>query len=112
MYFIKELKPISTIFGKREEKYPYFSATLWQNVHNDLLFLLSLGKTGQMLHTSWVSLADKHQVGTYLMLNLKTQKYCLTKDMTFLGKLYDDWTEVEIPALILISNEGPNDDEV
>ena len=61
---------------------------------------------------TWVGFTDGNPVGTYHVLNPKTQKITLKKGMTFLGKLYDQWNEVKKTALVFMSYEGSFDEEV
>ena len=55
--------------------------------------------------------ANGHSVGTYWVFNLKTQNICLTKNLTFLNKSYDEWNEVHKTFLTSTIHEGSNDEE-
>ena len=48
---------------------------------------------------------------TYCILNPKTKKIILTKDVTFLQKSYRDYSKVEKPVLVTTSYEGYNEEE-
>ena len=56
--------------------------------------------------------ADGHTVSTYHILNLKTGKTCLTKDMSFLGNSCGEWNKMQKLALVPMSNEGSDDEEI
>ena len=59
-----------------------------------------------------VCFADRYPVRNYCMLNPKTLKICLTKDMTFSGKSYSDLNKVKKPASVPMSYEGSDDEKV
>ena len=46
------------------------------------------------------SFTDGHPVGTIWVLDPKTQKVNLTCSVTFLGKSYGEWDEIENPAFL------------
>ena len=54
----------------------------------------------------WMGIADGHPVSIHCVLNTKTCKFRLIKDMAFLGKSYGEWNKVEKQALAPMSYEG------
>ena len=89
----KNLKPISTIFGKGKksvltsmQKFGEMClATYKNNTHQAKL-------ANHGTPSIWVGYAENHPTGTYPIFNPKTKKIILTQDVTFLQKSYSEYT--------------------
>ena len=57
----------------------------------------------------WEGYIDGNPIGTYWVLNPRTKKIILTRDMTFLKKSYWDYNEK--PVLATMTYEGSDDEE-
>ena len=55
---------------------------------------------------------DRHQVGTFCVLNPKTRKINLIHDVTFLNKSYGEFNKVDDTVIVPMSYEGLNDEDV
>ena len=60
----------------------------------------------------WVGFTGGHIVGTYHVLNPETHKISWTKNMTFLNKSYGVQDKVNKPALISISYERSDEEDI
>ena len=56
--------------------------------------------------------AEGHRTSTYCIFNFKTKTIILTKEVTFLQKSYENWSNVKKPVLVTTSYEGSDDKEV
>ena len=48
----------------------------------------------------WIGYNVRHPFGTYRILNPKTNKISLTRNVTFLNKSYRDGAKIEKPAFV------------
>ena len=60
----------------------------------------------------WVGFGDDPWVGTYHVLNLKTRKFNLTIDVSFLVQPFGKWNKVEKPTVAPMVCERTNDEEL
>ena len=59
----------------------------------------------------WVGYDKNHPPSTYRILNPKTKRIILTRDVTFLNKSYSEYNRVGKPTILNISYEGSDDEE-
>ena len=61
----------------------------------------------------WLGYAKNHPAGTYRVLNLKTRKVIITRDVLFLRRSYGDWENdkiQEVSSPTLKNDNGASDD--
>ena len=59
----------------------------------------------------FVGYADKHAGDVYRMLNLKTNKIIMSRDILWLNKTFGEYFEIKKTHMIVIDNDDEDDDE-
>ena len=108
----KKPKPISTIYWEGKEKHPVFNAKNGEKcitTYRDNMHWAKLAYHG--VPGIWIGYAEGHPTGTYWVINRKTRKIILTRELTFLQKLYGEYSKIVKSVLVTMSCEGSDDEE-